>query len=415
LAGRLMARARTERARGVGMIRTLDRYVLALTLKPMLSALGIVLLALLLERVLRLVDMLATAGAPVFLAVALTANLVPHYLGFALPAAFALGIFSAVSRLSVGAELEAMLASGVSVQAITRPMIGLGVLLAVLSFIVVGFLSPYSRYAYRDILNSSVAYAWRAHAPAATFISVKDGLTITADEVDKTGRQLKGVFIQNREDNADVVTSAAGGTLELTPDKTQIQLKLHDGVIIRDYGASRPSTLRFNDFVLDKKFDLQAPPFRPRGGSERELTSLELWSEMDAPLPSSSRQELAAEFHSRLARSVSLIFLPLLIVPLSMTMRRNARVANMAAAAVLMVLYHNALQIGETLGDKGLGPPALLSWAPLVLFVALSFWLFRTSTDRPGDTVISRTLDRIGAVATSAARRTFRRPQPVGG
>ncbi|MET0313739.1 MAG: LptF/LptG family permease, partial [Hansschlegelia sp.] len=98
--------------------RILDRYILALTLRPMFMALGVVLMALLLERLLRLVDMLATAGAPIFLAFALSANLVPHYLGFALPAGFALGIFSATSRLSTGAELEAMLASGVSVQAV---------------------------------------------------------------------------------------------------------------------------------------------------------------------------------------------------------------------------------------------------------------------------------------------------------
>nr|WP_261404689.1 LptF/LptG family permease [Chenggangzhangella methanolivorans] len=177
--------------------------------------------------------------------------------------------------------------------------------------------------------------------------SAKDGLTITADDVDKTGRKLRGVFIQNRENDVDVVTSAEGGELELTPDKLQIQLRLKNGAVIRDYGAERPSTLRFQDFVLDRKFDLTAPPFRPRGGSERELTLSELWTEMGEPAPSAPYNQLSAEFHSRIARSLSLIFLPLLIVPLSMTMRRNTRIANMVTAAVATVLYHNSLQIGD--------------------------------------------------------------------
>lgn len=376
-------------------IGILDRYVLGLTVRPMLMALGVVLTALLLERILRLIDILATAGAPVFIAFALAGNLVPHYLSFAMPAGFALGVYSAISRLSQGAELEAALASGVSVRKMIRPLVWFGIALSLLSIIVVGYLSPYGRYSYREIINQSISYAWRAHAPAATFISVKDGLTITADEVDKTGRGLKGVFIQNRENGVDVVTSAAAGTLELTPDRTQIQLKLHTGAVVRDYGAERPSTLRFNDFILDRKFDLQAPPFRERGGNERELTMNELWSEMGSPLPTRPIEELAAEFHSRLARSLSLAFLPLMIAPLSMTMRRNTRVANMVTAGVVMVIYHNALQIGETLASKGAGPAWAMCWAPFALFLGLSLWLYYTSTDRPGDTLVSRAIDRL--------------------
>ena len=398
----------TFRLPGFGI---LDRYVLGLTMKPMLMALGVVLSALLLERILRLIDILATAGAPVFIAFALAGNLVPHYLGFALPAGFALGVYSAISRLSLGAELEAGLASGVSVRKMIRPLIWLGAGLALVSIIVVGYLSPYGRYSYRELINQSVSYAWRAHAPAATFISVKDGLTITADEVDKTGRGLKGVFIQNRQNGVDSVISSERGTLELTPDKTQIQLKLHNGATIRDYGAERPSSLRFKEFVLDKKFDLQAPPFRERGSNERELTMGELWSEMHDPLPSAPINRLSAEFHARIARSLSLVFLPLMIAPLSMTMRRNTRVANMVTAGVVMVIYHNSLQIGETLADKGAGPAWLMCYGPFTLFLALSLWLYFTSTDRPGDTLVSRAIDRIagaGAALKAGVRARFR-------
>ena len=397
-------------------LRILDRYILGLTLKPMMLSLTIVLLALLLERILRLIDILATAGAPVFIAFALAGNLVPHYLGFAMPAGFALGVYSAISKMSLGAELEAGLASGVSVRTMTRPLIILGCVLSLVSIIVVGFASPYCRYTYREIINQSTAYAWRAHAPAATFISVKDGLTVTADEVDKTGRGLKGVFIQNRKDGQDVVTSSETGRLELTDDQSAIQLKLFNGAVVRDIGAAEPSTLRFKEFVLDKKFDLEAPPFRPRGGSERELTMFELWNEMHAPVTSQYYRELSAEFHGRLARSLSLAFLPLLIVPLSMTMRRNARVANMVAAGVAMVVFHNSLQIGETLAHKGVAPAVVTCWAPFVIFVVLSILLFRTSTDRPGDTLVSRAIDGVrGALIRATRRRKPAEPQVAGG
>ncbi|MFD1702319.1 LptF/LptG family permease [Methylopila henanensis] len=380
----------------------LERYVIGLTLKPMLIALTVVLLGLLMERVLRIVDVLAVAGAPVILVFALSANLIPHYLGFAAPAAFALGVFSAFSRMSNGAELESMIATGVSVWRLVKPLVGLGVLLALANLVVMGFLDPYSRYAYREILNQSVTYAWRAHAPAATFISVRDGLTVTADEVDNTGRRLKGVFIEDRANGRETLTTAAGGTLEVTPDGKQLQLRLHKGFVLRNAEVGgRPSSARFNELVFDKKFALEAPPFRPRGSDERELSMTELWSEMGAAAPVQPYRELSAEFHARIVRSLAMIFLPILIAPLSMTMRRQSRFANIALAAALLLAFQNLAQVGETLAHKGVLPAIIACWAPLAALAAISFWLFATSTDRPGDTALSRMLDRVNAVAAA--------------
>jgi len=98
-------------------------------------------------------------------------------------------------------------------------------------------------------------------------------------------------------------------------------------------------------------------------------------------------------------------------VPLSMTMRRNARVGNAAASAVLMVLFHNALQIGQTFAHKGKGWPPLDCWAPFFIYVAFALWLYRTSTDRPGDTIVSRALDRVRRAAADLTRRAGARVQ----
>src|SRR3546814_3446132 len=74
-------------------------------------ALGISLCALLLERLLRLFNLLAETGSPFGVVLELAANLVPHYLGLALPAGFFIAVFVSVARLSEENELDAMLAS----------------------------------------------------------------------------------------------------------------------------------------------------------------------------------------------------------------------------------------------------------------------------------------------------------------
>src|SRR3546814_13521086 len=80
---------------------------------------------------------------------------------------------------------------------------------------------------------------------------------------------------------------------------------------------------RFQHAGIFENFSSQAPPFRPRGNSERELTLGELWSGMHETHPASSHAELAGEFHARLARAAALPFLPLLAFALGRSEERR--------------------------------------------------------------------------------------------
>ena len=114
-------------------INLIDRYLLRLMATPMIAALAVTLSALLLERVLRLFELLTGKGAPLGLVVSMALNLVPHYLGLALPAAFAVGIIGVMASLSSENEVDAMEASGLSIRRIGAGFILCGVLLSFLS------------------------------------------------------------------------------------------------------------------------------------------------------------------------------------------------------------------------------------------------------------------------------------------
>src|ERR1043165_6111047 len=100
--------------RGPLSATVLDRYVLARTLMPLSAALLIALLALLLERMVRIMDMLVNQGGPIVLVLKLLANLAPHYLGVALPLALFLGVMIAATRLSADGELDGLQSAGIS-------------------------------------------------------------------------------------------------------------------------------------------------------------------------------------------------------------------------------------------------------------------------------------------------------------
>ena len=99
----------------------IDRYLLRLAFWPMLGAMGVTLIALLLERILRLLDMLSASSDRFGFVAQLAVNLVPHYLGLTLPAAFFLALVVVVNRMNQSSEIDALLAAGVSLTRLAAP------------------------------------------------------------------------------------------------------------------------------------------------------------------------------------------------------------------------------------------------------------------------------------------------------
>ena len=189
-------------------IKLIDRYLLRLMATPMMAALAVTLSALLLERVLRLFELLTGKGAPLGLVVSMALNLVPHYLGLALPAAFAVGIIGVMASLSSGNEVDAMEASGLSIRRIGAGFILCGVLLAFLSVALFGYAQPYSRYAFRDVRHQLINAAWDARVEAGVFLDAGQGMTISAEDVDPTGRFLEKVFVLQEANTSERILTA---------------------------------------------------------------------------------------------------------------------------------------------------------------------------------------------------------------
>ena len=130
-------------------LRILWLYVLRQVGAPFGLAATILLLALALERMLRLIDMVAADGAPIGKAFVLLAYLMPHYLQLAIPASFFLAALLAFRRLQERSELAVIQATGLSPRVLLRPVLAIAALLTVLLLVIAGHIDPYSRYDYR--------------------------------------------------------------------------------------------------------------------------------------------------------------------------------------------------------------------------------------------------------------------------
>lgn len=102
--------------------------------------------ALLLERLLVLLDDLASEGSSLATFLSLLTDLLPHYLGLAIPAAFSVSIFITIRRMSDHNEINALMASGISLSRISHTYVLIGILLGSSSLLLYGYIQPLARY-----------------------------------------------------------------------------------------------------------------------------------------------------------------------------------------------------------------------------------------------------------------------------
>ncbi len=355
---------------------TTSFYILRQTIDRLLLATGIALVALLLERMLRLMNLTVGSDTSPAVILGMLVNLVPHYLGLALPTAFFIGIWLAFARLNEDSELAALNAAGVGLHQLLVPIMGLAVILTLLTGSIFGYLQPHSRYAYRSLIYTVTHASLSAALEEGAFIQVGD-LTFMAERVSGQGHELRRVFVhQQRDDGRSVVTTAKTGLLLQSEKEFRSVLRLSDGIrLSRRTSNSLHEALTFTEYTwpIGKG---GGDAFRDRGNDERELTLRELWTTQDTPPNDVSPAQMRAEFHARLVRTLSTLFLPLFAIPLALGKGYGRRAYGITIGLLLLVIYQKLLQFGESLSSLGYMSPLVGLWAPLLGFSAMGIWLF---------------------------------------
>ncbi|MEZ5935779.1 MAG: LptF/LptG family permease [Alphaproteobacteria bacterium] len=358
-------------------MKIIDRYIVRHTLSRFATLLGIVLFALLMERLVRLLDLVATKNTPFDVVGKLMLNLVPHYLSLALSTAFFIAVLMAIIRLREDSELDALYAGGISLYRIARPIFALACLFCLLGALVIAVLQPHARYGYRNLMHFAGYGSWYNVLESGAFLTGIDDMTMTVGSISDDGHELRDVFFHERKKNGDMNTlTAERGRFDIGADD-KLVLSLDNATQVIDHASGeKPLVVRIKHFEREIETLFAPPPFRPRGQDERELTLGELWSWQGAPPKRSSPAEMAAELHSRVVRIVSILFLPFLAMALGATSPKRRQGLNLAIGLFLLITYNEVLQFGKhMIEDEGVS-----AWIgqelPMVLFILLSCWMF---------------------------------------
>ena len=397
----------------------LNRYILGRASVTVGGLVVFAMVVLLLERLLRIFEVVSTSSRPAADASSMVVNLLPHYLGIAVPMALLLGTIITVDRLSKSSELVSAFGSGVSLSRMTRPFLGIAALLAVLSFFVEGFFQPIGRYNYRAVEHSIKQTSFAAILREGTFTQVGDRTFFAG--TDLPGSQIGPIFIYEtlRDKSGDPdgirLTTAEEGQLVVQEPIGEPVLQLSEGQTyqLMDTDSGREKLmggLLFETSAITGAASESS--FRRRGTDDRELTSVELFRNRHGDVyPDLDVDANNAALHIRLAESALLLILPFIAVPFGLNYGRNPSSAGIFIGVVFLVALQKALEFAQNLGAQGTIPPWLGIWGIIAAVALFAGWVFRASAVKMGQPPLASFQIWTGDMkkAALARLRAFRR------
>jgi lipopolysaccharide export system permease protein len=358
------------------VLTTIDRYVLRQIVTSSLAMTAIALAILLLGRVLQLFSLVANPNKAFSYVGQMLVLLLPHFLSLALPAAFFFGILLTFRRLKRDSEFLILAGAGRSLGRLLVPVMGLAILMAALTLVIVGWLSPHARYAYRALKQQVAEASLSAAVRGGTFIHAGE-LTFFAEHSAPAadGLRLGKVFVyQDQPDGGATVVTGQSGRLGRLDASESPLLILQQGERAELPAEGPPSTVTFDNLSWPVVTETGAS-YRPRGLDQRELTLAELWTRPASASSKPSAAEIAAELQARLVLIASVPILPLLAAPLALIGGPRGQRSSLAIGLLILVVYYQALNFGEALAKRELLAPWIGLWLPFLALVVGAGWL----------------------------------------
>ena len=365
----------------------LNRYLFGRAVRTVGGLIVFALVVLLLERLLRIFQVVSTSSRPGADATSMVVNLLPHYLGIAIPLALMLGTIITMDRLSKSSELVSGLGAGVSLSHMTRPFLVIAAVLAFFTLFIEGYLQPVGRYNYRAVENSIKQTSYAAVLREGTFTEVGNRTFFAG--TDLKGSDIGPIFIHETlykdGDFAGVrITTAERGGLEIRESLNEPVLQLSEGQTYQ--------VMKRNQLLGGLSFEKSAisgsnvtERFRIRGDDDREMTSLELFRNRKGEYNDNiTVAENNAALNLRLARAALILLLPFIAVPFGLNYGRNPSSAGIFIGVVMLVALQKAMEFAQSLGAKGAIPSGSGVWAIILALAIFAAWIFRASAVKMG-------------------------------
>ncbi len=368
------------------MKKTVSLYLVKEILPIFFIALMTFTVILLMDKILKLIELIVTRGVQLSQILTLLLFISPSFLIFTIPMAFLLAALLSFGRLSGDSEITAFKASGLSLYQLYLPVLLLSIAAYLLTTFLVIYGLPWGNRGFKATLYLMAQTKADIEIKERVFNDVFDGFVVYVNKVPIQGKKMEGILIYDERDKEKVNTIfASEGFLVSHPKSQEVILRLING----DVHRYEPKTNLYQKMQFDT-YDLRlelAKTFATLGKKlkEYEMSIDDIKEKMEAKrILGQDITPQEVELHKRYAIPFACLVFGLLGVPLGIQPRRSGRSYGFVLSLLILLSYYISLTASEILALRKMIPPVLSGWTPNLLFGGLGiFLLIKTSRESP--------------------------------
>lgn len=335
-------------------------------------ALGLVTFTfvLLMDQMMRLMDLIINKGAPVWVVLRLIFYVLPFSLTVTIPMSVLLAVLATYGRVSSEGEAIVLKTSGLSLYRLMAPGILFGVAATLATLWVSTLVQPDSTRAFKTLTHQLYQTKALTSLEEGVFNTEYQGLAIYVDRLKKQDGTLQGILVIDRRSQTDqhLVIAQEGKLLTRNGEaETPIGLQVSKGNL---HISSRDDPGRYRNLDFDT-YDLQVSAgdtLAEAAGRAKQGKEMNL-GELRAQIARINKDggkawPLQVELHKKFALPIACLILSAIGAPLALRIKKAGRGVSLALSVAVAVFYYILLATGESLGASGRIDPALGVWFP---------------------------------------------------
>jgi lipopolysaccharide export system permease protein len=364
------------------MRKTTYLYIVKEILPVFFIGLMVFTIILLMDKILKLIELIVTRGGSIKNVLMLIAFISPSFLVFTIPTALLLGTLITFGRLSGDSEITAFKASGLSLYQLFIPVSIFSILACLLTGLLVYYGLPWGNRGFKATLYLLATSKADVEIKERVFNDMFDGLVVYVDKVPVQGKRMEGILIYDERDKSKLNTIfARDGFIVNNPKSQEVILSLRKGDIHRfDPKANLFQKVQFDSYDLKlelaKAFAMIWKKLRDYELSIDEIKEkIEVLQKQGEDV---TPQKI--ELQKRYAIPFVCIVFGLIGVPLGIQPRRSGKSYGFIFSILILLAYYISLIFFEGLAARKTVAPFWVGWAPNFIFGGLGAYLLIKAT-----------------------------------
>ena len=362
------------------MLKILDRYIIKELSIPFLLGIFILTFLILIQQLLRLMELIIDKGVDLFSVAEIFIYLLPSFFLVTIPMAVMLASIMTFNRLSSDNEIIALKSAGVGFYRLIRPAVIFAAAASFLTLFMGAMAQPWGGGSFKSLSLRMLKERAGIGLEEGKFNGTFSNMIFYVESM-PSFTELQGVFIYDlRNPELPVTIVAKRGILTNNAADQTIELRLMDGQLHRkSKNIENYQRMVFANY--DLKFDFSALEQGPASSAETPS-----YSEIKRQIEASHGEDVKAlrllsDYYKNFSFSLASFLFAIVGVPLGIISGRMGKLGGFAVGVGIITLYYLLNTLGDYLISRRMVPPMISAGLPHIALIPFCIYLLIISSN----------------------------------